>query len=234
MKKIKLTQDKYTTVDDCDYVYLMQWKWSLLKTKYHLYAQRRPKINGKYQSVLMHRLIAARASIDCSNKIDHHDRNGLNNQRLNLRSSTTSQNNSNTVKRKRNKSGFKGVYQNKKTKRWIAQINFDKVHKYIGSFATRKQAAIAYNTYCKALHGKFARPNNIKGELTNNRGTWSHNKSGFRGVCWDRTRGKWAVEIMIKKKHIHLGRFDDLIKAAKAYNKEAKKLFGPNAYQNEV
>jgi hypothetical protein len=64
--------------------------------------------------------------------------------------------------------------------------------------------------------------------------TWSHNKSGFRGVCWDRTRGKWAVEIMIKKKHIHLGRFDDLIKAAKAYNKEAKKLFGPNAYQNEV
>ena len=40
-----------------------------------------------------------------------------------------------------------------------------------------------------------------------NTGKPSTNKSGHKGVCWDKCRQKWAVEIRINGYKIHLGRF---------------------------
>ena len=44
------------------------------------------------------------------------------------------------------------------------------------------------------------------------------NKSGFRGVCWDKKRNKWRANIKIMGKQIHLGRFPTPKLAAQAYN----------------
>lgn len=62
----------------------------------------------------------------------------------------------------------------------------------------------------------------------------SDNKSGFRGVCFDKSCGKWAVTITINKKQKWLGYFSNIKEAAKAYNKNAKKYFGEFANLNKI
>lgn len=44
---------------------------------------------------------------------------------------------------KNNTSGFNGVYQNKKTGKWVAQITFQKKNYYLGSFSRREDAVEA-------------------------------------------------------------------------------------------
>jgi hypothetical protein len=46
-----------------------------------------------------------------------------------------------------------------------------------------------------------------------NRGLQSNNTSGHKGVAWDRSRGKWAAQIMVGQKNIHLGRYDSIDEA---------------------
>lgn len=65
-----------------------------------------------------------------------------------------------------------------------------------------------------------------------NRGPNKNNKSGFKGVSRD--RGKWAAQIKVSGRHLHLGYFDSKNEAAKAYNAAAMKHFGEFAYQNPV
>lgn len=43
--------------------------------------------------------------------------------------------------------------------------------------------------------------------------------SQYRGVHWDKIRKKWATHLGFNKKHYALGRFDDEVEAAKAYDK---------------
>lgn len=54
------------------------------------------------------------------------------------------------------------------------------------------------------------------------------NTSGARGVCWDKSRGKWTVHIHADGKQHHLGRFDELDKARDAYL-SAKALYHPTS-----
>jgi hypothetical protein len=58
------------------------------------------------------------------------------------------------------------------------------------------------------------------------------NKSGFKGVAWDSTRGKWFASIRVDRRTIALGRFDDIIVAALAYDSAARQHFGPFARTN--
>ena len=60
------------------------------------------------------------------------------------------------------------------------------------------------------------------------------NTSGFRGVSYDMDRNKWAAKTRYMNKTVHLGRFDTIIEAAKAYNIRAKELFGEFAQLNEI
>lgn len=61
-----------------------------------------------------------------------------------------------------------------------------------------------------------------------------NNSSGYRGVTWDKANNKWSVAIWINKKSIWLGRFNNKIKAAKAYNKAALIHHGEFACLNEI
>jgi len=60
----------------------------------------------------------------------------------------------------------------------------------------------------------------------------SNNKSGYKGVCWDKKRGKWLSQIAFQKKHFHLGRYDRIEDAARAYDSAATKYFGEFARLN--
>ena len=60
----------------------------------------------------------------------------------------------------------------------------------------------------------------------------SDNKSGFKGVSWNKYMKKYDVRIMMNQKQNFIGLFDDLIEAAKAYDKKAKELYGEFARLN--
>jgi hypothetical protein len=54
----------------------------------------------------------------------------------------------------------------------------------------------------------------------------SSNKSGVKGVVWDKARKKWAAYIKVNYRSIGLGRFDTIDAAAEAYATAARKHFG--------
>ena len=56
--------------------------------------------------------------------------------------------------------------------------------------------------------------------------------SKYKGISWHKLSNKWQAYIRINRKKIHLGVFDNEITAAKAYDKQAKRLFGEFAYLN--
>jgi hypothetical protein len=60
------------------------------------------------------------------------------------------------------------------------------------------------------------------------------NTSGYKGVSWDKRCKKWYTAIQYEGNGYFLGRFDDKLNAAMAYNEKAKELFGEFAYLNEV
>lgn len=56
--------------------------------------------------------------------------------------------------------------------------------------------------------------------------------SGFKGVYWHKQNNRWAVQIMVERKHISLGGYKDKLEAAKAYDQGALKYFGEYARLN--
>jgi hypothetical protein len=61
-----------------------------------------------------------------------------------------------------------------------------------------------------------------------------HNKSGYRGVSWQKANTKWRVGIKVNNTSIHLGYFTDKREAAKAYNAAAIKYHGEFATLNPI
>ena len=56
-----------------------------------------------------------------------------------------------------------------------------------------------------------------RSENNQNRGTASNNTSGFIGVSFEKTRGKWSAKIQAFGRAFHLGRFNSAEDAAAAY-----------------
>jgi hypothetical protein len=162
MKRIPLTQGKFALVDDQDYDFLMQWKWYACYIHKTHYAKRSVRIGLKTIRIRMHREILKRMRLHIAGKkIDHRDRNGLNNRRSNLRIATNSQNQHNQGIRKNNKSGYKGVTWNKQHNKWQARICINWKEIWLGLFDDKKDAAKAYNEAALKYHGKFAVLNKV-------------------------------------------------------------------------
>jgi len=157
MKKIKLTQNKYALVDDEDYENLNKYKWCVSTLGY---AVRAKIINDKKRIEWMHRVIN---KTPLGMDTDHINGNKLDNQKINLRSVTRSQNCINKPLMKNNTSGFKGVYigkaiYNGKTFKYIfSQIQTDGKTIYLGTFKTIQDAAKAYYNAAKKYHNQFRR-----------------------------------------------------------------------------
>jgi hypothetical protein len=73
-----------------------------------------------------------------------------------------------------------------------------------------------------------------RSQNTYNRGKLSNNTSGYKGVCYDKSRSQFLASIGLNGKNKYIGRFNDAISAAKAYNEIALKLHGAYALLNEV
>lgn len=54
----------------------------------------------------------------------------------------------------------------------------------------------------------------------------SNNKSGHVGVCWYKNTGQWMAYIMVNRKFINLGYFDDINKAIETREKAEITYFG--------
>ncbi len=84
------------------------------------------------------------------------DKDTLNTKIENLVAASHSQRSCRSRKRNNNSSGYKGVVFDPKLGKYIAQINKQSKHYYLGLFDTPEEA---YKAYCKAakkLHGEFA------------------------------------------------------------------------------
>ena len=149
MKAIQLTQGKVALVDNVDFGRLIQYKWcaNFINSKWYAVTE----IDGK--KAYMHRVITgAPKGMD----VDHWDHDGLNNTRKNLRVCTRSNNQGNRGMQKNNKTGYKGVVWHKHRKKYQAQINLNHKIRYLGSFDSPIEAAIAYNEKAVELFGPFA------------------------------------------------------------------------------
>jgi hypothetical protein len=68
-------------------------------------------------------------------------------------------------------------------------------------------------------------------ENLRNRRKW-FGSSRFKGVFWDPVRRKWRVLIRCNGETIHMGRYANEVQAAMAYDRAARRLFGPYARLN--
>lgn len=63
-------------------------------------------------------------------------------------------------------------------------------------------------------------------ENLRNRKQLKNNRSGFKGVSWQKQRGKWKVQARLDGKKLNLGYFDNLEQAGAAYQNFARKNHG--------
>ena len=111
MKEIILSQGRVALVDDDDYGWLNSRKWQAVYKKGDntFYATRGEIVSGGHHTtLLMHREILGLKTGD-KRLGDHRNRNGLDNQRLNLRIVNNSLNSYNKKSLSNNTSGFRGV-----------------------------------------------------------------------------------------------------------------------------
>ncbi len=143
MKRIPLSRHgknkgKYEAlVDDEDYDWLMQWRWSVAISDNTQYAQRMVTLpNGKKGAIQMHRAILG---LDFGDKrqVDHINHNGLDNRREKLAIVTVQQNNYNI-------SNVKEYSWQKRDIKFEARITVNGRRIYLGLFADEGKARRAY------------------------------------------------------------------------------------------
>ena len=153
MASVKLTKGFESLVDDSDFDQVSQWKWCYSGYE-NGYAVRKPRIDGRSKTIYLHRFIV---NAPIGMEVDHINGDRLDNRRSNLRVCTRQQNNKNVRKHCDNTSGFKGVFWEKRRKKWYSKIRESGVQKFLGYFPTPE---LAYEEYKKAAvrcYGEFAR-----------------------------------------------------------------------------
>ncbi len=67
-----------------------------------------------------------------------------------------------------------------------------------------------------------------------NRGMQSNNTTGYKGVVLHKPSGRYRVMLSANKRKVHVGYFDDITDAARAYNEAALLHHGEFARLNRI
>jgi hypothetical protein len=119
MKEIKLTKGLFTKVDDKDFEWLNQFRWCCDANGYVVRHEQKSEYGlNPRKMIKMHKFILKPSE---GKMTDHINQDKLDNRRINLRVVDNHTNQRNSKIGIRNKSGFKGVYFDKKYKRWCAR-----------------------------------------------------------------------------------------------------------------
>ena len=147
MKEIQISDGFVAQVDDDDYDMVSKHKWRIQMNTNKPYA---------VAQIYMHRLIS---NVEIDKVLDHADGNSLNNTKSNFRIATKSQNRQSSKKQKNTSSKYKGVYWNKKSKKWQCTIAYGGKSFYLGSYENEDDAGRAYDVEAKINFGEFANLN---------------------------------------------------------------------------
>lgn len=139
----------FALIDAADYEWLSGWHWSVA-TKHRVAARREGR-----RVVYMHRQILGLEHGD-GLQGEHKNRDPLDNRRSNLRvAQGQDENMQNLGPYRTNRSGYRGVSWDKRTRRWMAKATVAGKQKYLGRFVTAAAANAVVVAY-RAEHMPFS------------------------------------------------------------------------------
>lgn len=159
--EIPLTQGQTGLISAVD-ADLLEWKWhAWFHPRTETYYVRRtitpaPKHR---QTIQLHRVILARIlgrELLPGEQVDHVHHLTLDNRRSELRLATHGQNIWNRAGIKGAVVDFKGVYFEKSSGKWRAEIRANNHRVLLGRFTSAESAARAYDAAARDMHGEFA------------------------------------------------------------------------------
>ena len=145
-----IASNNIVLVDKEDYEYLSQFRWSINGMGRVGTAI---KVNGRYKSFYMHRMILNPPK---DKTVDHINHDPLDNRRKNLRVCTHQQNLMNRALFTNNTSGYKGVYVDKRRGHIYAKISVGGKQIMLGRFSRLQDASKAYTEAASEYYGEYA------------------------------------------------------------------------------
>lgn len=143
----------FEAVFDIDDVSIVEgYNWHASVEKYAIYAVRTVVVDGVKCALGMHRAIMGAKTGEL---VDHRDRNGLNNQRSNLRIATREQNMWNRKTSRVSRGGLIGAHWDSDRNCWSSVIQVNGRVKKLGRFKTAEEAHQAYVAAARRLQGDF-------------------------------------------------------------------------------
>lgn len=228
---IPLTQGKVALIDAADYERVSQYCWRLHERGGNFYARRAIRVaSRKYRYQTLHRFLLDDPS-ECF--IDHINHDGLDNRRSNLRLATPSQNMYNRRPNRDTSSEYKGVSYAADRGLWRAEIRANGARLNLGQYEAPEDAARAYDSAARRLHGAFAAlnfPDSGGSTFAGFRSLPARSRIGYRGVSG--YPGRWQAEIRVQHQRYFLGTFSTPEEAAIAYDDAAFRLRGVKAIVN--
>lgn len=158
MKQIELSQGLYTLVDEEDFIFLNQIRWS---ANYNKKTKVWYAVNSR-KGLSLHRYLLG--VTDSSILVKHKNGNTLDNRRENLELISKSESRIRSKKRTTtvNKSKFRGVWFDPRLSNSANPWRVNILNTHVGSFSDEKEAALAWNKAALEMYGENAQLNVVE------------------------------------------------------------------------